>query len=628
MATQSRADLKTYFQTNDIPSQDEFGHLIDSSLNLADPGTQIISGSLSASFFDAANGFNVEGIQLEGNVSTQITESNTFGNSVDDIHRFTGSIQQSGSTSYFLNHLSVGTTTSATNTNLTVEGNISASGTIYALKYGNISSSNVTSSGNVWAKGYVSASSFNMSSANLLVGSLTSNGIISSSGTISGSNLHIVNNVTVEGDITSLKTGSFEYLQANKDISASGHLYAQTYKGKLGKQLIEYDTSINVGTSTDLFPLNLYGNVTASGNISASGNLYASASNANGSHDNVLLYDTSTGRIYHTGSYGGGGGGEFSSDLDWDIQDNYITSSKAVHITASSTNPALNVRQNSSGYIAKFLKNGTSYFSINSDGRVGIGPNADDFSFNDNNTVSGQGTPTLNIKGAVRIKSSQPRLYLEDSTAFQTVWTLKNHNGKFSLENLSENSTTNGAYIPLEIEPASDDDWYVGRGGAIKFSTVDGSSTKQETLTILGGSSGPRVGINKTNPQHTLDVSGDINTSGTVYANGSSLSSDVRLKENIKDLEPQINNIKNLKPRRFDWKHEKPNQFNDIGFIAQELQEVIPELITDGPINPENGDRFLYVAYNKLTPILVKAVQEHQSILEDLEQRLNALENK
>ena len=51
MAVQSRDKLKQYFQPGDVPTQTEYGHLIDSPLNLADPNLQIMSGTLSASNF-------------------------------------------------------------------------------------------------------------------------------------------------------------------------------------------------------------------------------------------------------------------------------------------------------------------------------------------------------------------------------------------------------------------------------------------------------------------------------------------------------------------------------------------------------------------------------------------------
>ena len=470
MATQSRDDLKTYFETNDVPTQTEFGHLIDSSLNLADTGTQIVPGTISASSIESANGFNIAGIQVSPVISSDLTENTSFGDSVSDIHRFTGSIQQSGSTSYFLNHLSVGTTVSAVSANLTVEGDISASGTIYASKYHHISSSTITSSGNILAKGYVSASAFNISDANLLVGSLTVNGIISGSDTISGSNLHISNNATVKGNITSLKTGSFGYVESSTDISSSGEIHAQTYKGRLGKQLIQHilaspseTARIEIGTSTDDFPVKIFGNITASGNISSSGQLYASASNANGSHDNVLLYDTLTGRIYHTGSYSAGGTGLASGDLDWNVQTNQLTSSKAVHITSSvDERPALSIRQDGNGDIARFRRGNLTKFLIDNSGRVDIGYDVGDgdFDMSDNaNTATNASDPILNIQGPMRINANDCRLYLED-TSGDTVWRLQNQNGDFHISNTNGNSATGDSafgYKAMEIKEHGDD---------------------------------------------------------------------------------------------------------------------------------------------------------------------------
>ena len=59
MAVQSRDKLKQYFQPGDVPTQTEYGHLIDSPLNLADPNLQIMSGALSASNFFLASLFSV-----------------------------------------------------------------------------------------------------------------------------------------------------------------------------------------------------------------------------------------------------------------------------------------------------------------------------------------------------------------------------------------------------------------------------------------------------------------------------------------------------------------------------------------------------------------------------------------
>ena len=132
------------------------------------------------------------------------------------------------------------------------------------------------------------------------------------------------------------------------------------------------------------------------------------------------------------------------------------------------------------------------------------------------------------------------------------------------------------------------------------------------------------VGINTAFPDasYELEVNGDTNMAGDLYIQDVNLLSDQRLKENIKDLEPQLENIKKLQPRKYDWK-ERDNS-NDVGFIAQEVKEVIPKLVTEG----KNKDKTLSVNYIKMVPLLVKGMQEQQELIEKLSARVDELEKK
>lgn len=108
-------------------------------------------------------------------------------------------------------------------------------------------------------------------------------------------------------------------------------------------------------------------------------------------------------------------------------------------------------------------------------------------------------------------------------------------------------------------------------------------------------------------------------------------SSDRRFKENIKDLEPQLDIIKKLKPRRFDWKKDSPNyedRFDKVknqpGFIAQEIEDLIPNAVS----KDKTSKGYMSVNYSDLVPMLVKATQEQQEIIESLTKRIEDLENK
>jgi hypothetical protein len=130
-----------------------------------------------------------------------------------------------------------------------------------------------------------------------------------------------------------------------------------------------------------------------------------------------------------------------------------------------------------------------------------------------------------------------------------------------------------------------------------------------------------------TNAQYRFYVS----AAGTINATNTAISaiSDKRLKENIVDLEIGLDAILALRPRKFDWKKESGNNGKNIrGFIAQEFEEVFPDLI-DQSINaaPEGEEPYKQIRQD-LIPVLVKAIQEQQQTIQDLTNRLINLENK
>jgi hypothetical protein len=113
---------------------------------------------------------------------------------------------------------------------------------------------------------------------------------------------------------------------------------------------------------------------------------------------------------------------------------------------------------------------------------------------------------------------------------------------------------------------------------------------------------------------------GDFATgSGQINANGASAAafgsySDIRLKENIAPLPDQLANICALKPSEFDFKDGSGHQ---IGFIAQEMQEVYPDVVGEG----EDGMKTI-TGWSKTEARLVKAIQELSAEIETLKQRI------
>jgi hypothetical protein len=94
-------------------------------------------------------------------------------------------------------------------------------------------------------------------------------------------------------------------------------------------------------------------------------------------------------------------------------------------------------------------------------------------------------------------------------------------------------------------------------------------------------------------------------------------TSDQRAKQNIADIESTIDVVKALKPSRFSWRTDGTA---DVGFIAQQVQTLIPEAVVDSG-KPE---AMLGITQDKLLPFVVKALQEAIAKIETLEARLTA----
>jgi len=101
---------------------------------------------------------------------------------------------------------------------------------------------------------------------------------------------------------------------------------------------------------------------------------------------------------------------------------------------------------------------------------------------------------------------------------------------------------------------------------------------------------------------------------GTIYAVSTSISaiSDIRLKENIRDISYGLNEIIQLKPKMYDWKEGHGNCIKDnLGFIAQDVETILPELVSDW--NHTEGEiSYKTLKMGDMIPVLTKAIQEQQ----------------
>ena len=109
---------------------------------------------------------------------------------------------------------------------------------------------------------------------------------------------------------------------------------------------------------------------------------------------------------------------------------------------------------------------------------------------------------------------------------------------------------------------------------------------------------------------------GTFHANADIIASSGSISSDKKLKKNIVDVSYGLDDILKLRGVEFDWK-EKFEGKHDIGFIAQEVEEVIPELVKEVEgLNDEESH--LVVNYTNVIPVLVEAIKELKAEIEEL----------
>jgi len=149
---------------------------------------------------------------------------------------------------------------------------------------------------------------------------------------------------------------------------------------------------------------------------------------------------------------------------------------------------------------------------------------------------------------------------------------------------------------------------YQGTGNnALVFQTSSGVETEKMRITSAGS-----VGIGTDAPgSYKLHVNGSGYLADTAWT----YSSDERLKENVDEITAGLDVVEGLRPVKFDYIDGEKRQ---AGFIAQEVRDVLPDIVTEGP------DGMLGMKTDSIIPYLVKAIQEQQKEIEVLKAQLNA----
>ena len=270
---------------------------------------------------------------------------------------------------------------------------------------------------------------------------------------------------------------------------------------------------------------------------------------------------------------------------------------------------------------------------------------------------------SLNISGSVTSSGTAVGSYKEYSPYAQGLIIERSTSGNKSIQfkNTSLSwyagvtSTKNFAITQYADIAASDADQFVlsgsGQAGAISMGTrtptdnvrltVQSNKTYQQSIQydastrcLIGVAGSGLVTMKSDNTAGYLwtigtttrfkaSGSGDFHADGDVFAASTQVGSDIRLKENIKDTPYGLDEVLQLRPVEFDWK-EKRGGRHDIGVIAQEIEEVIPEVVRNAE-NIKDNTSYKTVDYGKLSSVLIKAIQEQNKKIDKLQEDIKKL---
>lgn len=125
------------------------------------------------------------------------------------------------------------------------------------------------------------------------------------------------------------------------------------------------------------------------------------------------------------------------------------------------------------------------------------------------------------------------------------------------------------------------------------------------------------VGIGTATPSATFQV-GNQGDASTARANAWTTFSDIRFKENIATISGALDKVLALNGVSFNWKN---SGLPSIGFIAQDVEKVVPEIVST------DSQGFKSMDYSKVTPLLVNAIKEQQSQIASLSSKFDSLQN-
>ena len=165
------------------------------------------------------------------------------------------------------------------------------------------------------------------------------------------------------------------------------------------------------------------------------------------------------------------------------------------------------------------------------------------------------------------------------------------------------NTDTNTTYSAGTGITLSGTTFSIGQAVATNSDVVFKNTQANGTLIVNGAST----------LKANTNINADLTVTGTItYGKLASAKSDLRLKKDIQPLETPLDKVSKLEGKKFKWKDDNAQDF---GVIAQEVEKVLPELVS------EHNDGHKGVNYQAMIPYLIESIKELKTEIETLKSK-------
>ena len=365
------------------------------------------------------------------------------------------------------------------------------------------------------------------------------------------------------------------------------------------------------------------GTLTATGNINAASALFTGALTADTLQTSGNVNSSSL-RVTTASSLGTVQSGTWNgSSISTTYTDAKVTSvSNTAPISITTTTGAVTVGMLTSGVTATTYGNATNVpvFTVDAYGRITSASNV-------SISASSSGSATILFQDGAPATPTGNTLWWQSNTGILKVYYTDADSAQWvdavpatpsSLASLSDDTATNATYFPL-FATATSGSLTSAKVSSSKL-TYNPSTGNVAATTFTGSLVAPGGTASTSTTTGVVILTGGLGLSGNVYAGGvvSGLdllsTSDKRLKKNIKTIKTPLNTIQELRGVTFQWKKSGKDS---IGVIAQEVEEIIPQVVeTDG-----NGNKT--VSYGSMVGLLIEAIKEQQEQINELKRIIN-----